>query len=111
MNRSTSVPQQATPTNEPGNPIAEEKLRGLLAPAPGAVYQEQIDVPLVGPQTVELTVVDAVAPRLLTVDAAIPLLNPRFVLALRAIDDRNLAGAPGHRIIGRPAGAAGAGKR
>ena len=33
MNRSTLVPQQATPTNEPGNQMAEEKLRNLLARA------------------------------------------------------------------------------
>jgi hypothetical protein len=56
-------------------------------PTPGATYRETIDVPLVGPQTVPLTVVDVIEARLLTVDAAIPLLKPRFVLALRAIDD------------------------
>jgi hypothetical protein len=33
MNRSTSISQQITPTNEPGNRMAEEKLRSLLARA------------------------------------------------------------------------------
>ena len=33
MNRLTPVPQQAASTHEPGNRIAEEKLRSLLARA------------------------------------------------------------------------------
>lgn len=33
MNRLTTTPQQTTPANEPGNRIAEEKLRSLLARA------------------------------------------------------------------------------
>ena len=33
MNRSTTTSQQTTLTNEPGNCIAEEKLRSLLARA------------------------------------------------------------------------------